>query len=87
MACNCCRKSRLHFMGCFPCILANAVNPSALIALLPLFYEKAATLAMVKHGMDIQKKITDHLNSVKFLSWLLISLCLLLLNLYNGNGL
>ena len=46
----------------------NPVNPSALIALLPLFYEKAATLAMIKHGMDIHKKITDHLNPGQFLS-------------------
>ena len=28
-------------------------------ALLPLFYEKASSIAMVKHGMDIQKKITN----------------------------
>lgn len=41
---------------------SNPVDPSAVIALLPLFYEKAATLAMVKHGMDIQKRITDYLN-------------------------
>ena len=40
----------------------NPVNPSAIIALLPMFYEKAATLAMIKHGMDIQMKITDFLN-------------------------
>ena len=36
-------------------------NPSALNSLLPL-YEKASTLAMVKHGMDIIKTITDYLN-------------------------
>ena len=40
----------------------NPGNPSAIIALLPLFYEKAASLAMIKHGMDIQKKITEFLN-------------------------
>ena len=28
----------------------------ALRALLPLFYEKAATPAMIKHGIDIQKQ-------------------------------
>ena len=38
------------------------MDPVAIIALLPLFYEKAATLAMVKHGMEIQKQITNHLN-------------------------
>lgn len=30
--------------------------------LLPLFYEKASSLAMVKHGMDMQLKATAHLN-------------------------
>ena len=37
-------------------------NPSAITALLPLFYEKAATVAIIKHGMNIQKILTDHLN-------------------------
>ncbi len=31
-------------------------------ALLPLFYEKAATPAMIKHGMDVLKKATEFLN-------------------------
>ena len=35
----------------------------ALRALLPLFYEKAATPAMIKHGMDVQRRTTQHLNS------------------------
>ena len=30
-------------------------DPPALCALLPLFYEKAATPAMIRHGMDVQK--------------------------------
>ena len=34
----------------------------AIIALLPLFYEKAATMAMIKHGKDIQKNITEYIN-------------------------
>ena len=34
----------------------------ALRALLPLFYEKAATPAMIKHGMDVQRRATEHLN-------------------------
>ncbi|KAG1695324.1 hypothetical protein GQR58_006635 [Nymphon striatum] len=38
------------------------IDPAALTSLLPLFYEKAATLAMVKHGMDIQRQITTYLN-------------------------
>ena len=35
---------------------------SAIIALLPLFLEKADSPAMVKHGLDLVKKITDFLN-------------------------
>ena len=30
--------------------------------LLPLFYEKASSLAMVKHGMEMQRKVTAYLN-------------------------
>ena len=37
-------------------------HPTALCALLPLFYEKAATPAMIKHGMNVQKIATEHLN-------------------------
>ena len=40
----------------------NPPNPPAIIALLPLFYEKAATLYMVKHGMDVVQSITSHIN-------------------------
>lgn len=43
-------------------VASDDIDPPALIALLPLFYEKAATLSMVKHGMDIQRQITNHLN-------------------------
>ena len=42
-------------------ILSDNVQP-ALTQLLPLFYEKAATAAMVKHGMDMLKKATQFLN-------------------------
>ena len=52
------RKGGMYFMGSFPCIHTSIqtkpIDPSVLIALLPLFYEKAASIAMVKHGMDIQ---------------------------------
>ena len=41
-------------------------NPPALNALLPLFPEKAATITMVKHGMDILKQITNYLNPGQF---------------------
>ena len=37
-------------------------DPPALCALLPLFYEKAATPAMVKHGMDVQRQAIQYLN-------------------------
>ncbi|EDO42325.1 predicted protein [Nematostella vectensis] len=37
-------------------------HPPAVTALLPLFYEKAATPAMVKHGMDVLKHAITFLN-------------------------
>ncbi len=37
-------------------------DPPALCALLPLFYEKAATPAMIKHGMDVVRQAIQHLN-------------------------
>ena len=37
-------------------------DPPALCALLPLFYEKAATPAMIKHGMDVQREAIQYLN-------------------------
>ena len=37
-------------------------DPPALTALLPLFYEKAATPAMIKHGMDVVRQATTFLN-------------------------
>lgn len=37
-------------------------HPPALTALLPLFYKKADTPAMVKHGMDMLKKAITFLN-------------------------
>ncbi len=37
-------------------------DPPVVNSLLPLFYEKAATLSMIKHGMNIQQQITDYLN-------------------------
>ena len=35
---------------------------SAINQLMPLFYEKAATTAMIKHGMTVQQKATQFLN-------------------------
>ena len=37
-------------------------DPPALTALLPLFYEKAPTPAMVKHGMDVLQQAITFLN-------------------------
>ena len=40
----------------------QVVEPPAISSVLPLFYEKAATPAMIKHGMHVQQKATEHLN-------------------------
>ena len=37
-------------------------DPPAQCTLLPLFYEKAATPAMIKHGMDVLRQVTEYLN-------------------------
>ena len=37
-------------------------DPPALSALLPLFYEKSATPAMIKHGLDIQRRAIKWIN-------------------------
>ena len=43
-------------------LTSNHTNPPSLNALLPLFYEKAATVAIVKHAMTILQQMTDRLN-------------------------
>ena len=40
-------------------------EPLAKYAILPLHYEKSATPAIIKHGMDIQKQATQYLNPGK----------------------
>ena len=40
----------------------NHVDPISVVALLPLFSEISATITMVKHGMDVLRKITTYLN-------------------------
>ena len=37
-------------------------DPPAICALLPLFYEKSTTPAMIKHGMDVQRQAVEYLN-------------------------
>ena len=41
---------------------SQSEDPPALHALLPLYYEKSATPAMVKHGMNVVRKATNFLN-------------------------
>ena len=41
---------------------SKIVNSTAVIATLPLFFEKADSPAMVKHAMLLLKKVTDYLN-------------------------
>jgi len=41
--------------------ISDCAHP-ALIKLLPLFYEKAATATIIKHGMHVFKKATHFLN-------------------------
>ena len=41
----------------------NPVDPISVVVLLPLFSEKSATIALVKHGMDVLRKITAYLNT------------------------
>ena len=40
----------------------SAEDPPGMCALLPLFYEKAATPSMIKHGMDLQRQAVAFLN-------------------------
>ena len=37
-------------------------EPPAVCTLLPLFHEKSATPAMIKHGMEVQKQAIEYLN-------------------------
>lgn len=42
--------------------LQNDKNPPSLSGLLPLFYEKAATPAMIQHGMNVLRQTVQYLN-------------------------
>ena len=46
-----------HFAG-----LQDATHPPAITGLLPLFHDNAHSLAMVKHGMNVIKEVTEHVN-------------------------
>ena len=58
-----------------------------LSSLLPLFYEKAATVAMMKHGMFVIKEAWNFVIQAKLLSPSVISLFLPLQKLFSGTGL
>ena len=51
-----------HAEGTSSSSCLNDVQP-AITQLLPFFYEKAATVAMVKHGMSLVQQTTDFLNT------------------------
>ncbi len=55
------RDNTIAWSACNALLQALSEDPPALCALLPLFYEKAATPAMVKHGMDVRQAI-EYLN-------------------------
>ena len=42
--------------------MQGPVRPPALTALLPLFRDNAHSIAMIKHGMDLLRDATEHLN-------------------------
>ena len=53
----------MKMVSCGPLSLQPTMeDPSALCALLSLFYEKSATPVMIKHGMDVQKQAITYLN-------------------------
>ena len=41
---------------------AEHLDPPAIVAMLPLFFQKADSPSMIKHGLDILKEITNYLN-------------------------
>lgn len=52
----------ITWSGYHASLMDNPVSATSLSGIMPLFEEKAATVSMVKHGMDIQKKVTEYLN-------------------------
>ena len=40
----------------------DTIKPKAVIGVLPLFPDKAASVPMVKHAMNIGKRVTEFLN-------------------------
>ena len=64
---------------------------SAICALIPLFYEKSDTPAMIKHCMDVHRQATEYLNLgqipvITFDQPLFTLACSRSPSTYNGNG-
>ena len=69
----------------FANLQASVPKLPAIIALLPLFHNNVPSAAVVKHGMNIIKLVTNHVNPGQYS--LLISLCMLLPRKSCGHGL
>lgn len=52
----------MSWAGYHASLVEHVKKEPAISGLLPLFYEKAASISMVKHGMDVLRKTTEYLN-------------------------
>ena len=80
------RDDAIAWAACHALQQAPSEDPPALCALLPLFYEKASTPAMVKHGMDVQRQAIEYLNPGQIQAPLLTGHSLPLPSTSSGNG-
>ena len=55
-------KMDISWSAYFATLQVSVSKPPAIVALLPMFRDGAHSPAMVKHGMDIIKQATDHVN-------------------------
>ena len=58
-------KMNISWSAYFANLQASVPRPPAITALFPLFRDNAHSPAMVKHGMDIIKQVTKHINPVQ----------------------
>ncbi|KAK3716735.1 hypothetical protein QZH41_006309 [Actinostola sp. cb2023] len=57
------KGSYVSWAGYHASLIESSRRPlPCLSGILPLFDEKAATVSMMKHGLDVQKKVTEYLN-------------------------
>lgn len=56
------KDSNLSWAAFYASKQASTTRPNIITALLPLFAEKASTVAMIKHSLDVVKATIDHLN-------------------------